>query len=248
MLDPDPIRAHAPLDPTLPGNRPGALLRRPAVLTVLGVAAIVLGTAILLRSRLPTPPAPAPLTAPAAGPGTPVAGGGVIATLHPAPLAAGRNILVVGVAEPRGTPIHGVTVVTAIPQEMGMGTVASEADERQPGHSTADVSLDMAGRWQVAIQVTRPGGTTATFSDLIALTGDEGTPPADSPSLSRLGRVRKPSGGWRSEPDTGWYAAERRFGEPAAPQPPAAGGSRKSTAEGNVSIGSSSPRSGASPV
>ena len=194
MRDPDPLRADAPLAPTLPDNRPGGLLRRPAVLTVLSVAAIVPGTAILLWSRLPAPPAPgAPLAAPAAGPGTPVAGGGVIATLHAAPLAAGRNTLGVGVADPRGTPIRGATVVvTAISLEMGMGTVASVADERQAGHYTAEVSLDMAGRWQVAVQVTRPGGTTATFSYLVALTGDEGTPPADSPSLSRLDSRR----GW----------------------------------------------------
>ena len=116
----------------------------------------------------------------------------MIATLHAAPLAAGRNTLVVGVADPRGTPIRGATVVvTASSLEMGMGTVASVADERQAGHYTADVSLDMAGRWQVAVQVTRPGGTTATFSYLVALTGDEGTPPADSPSPASSRDVSK---------------------------------------------------------
>ena len=157
-------------------------------MTVLGVAAIVLGTAILLWSRLTTPPAPgAPPAAPAAGPGTPVAGGGVIVTLHAAPLAAGRNSLVVGVADPHGTPTRGaIVVVTALSLEMDMGTMTTIADERQPGHYTADVSLDMAGRRQVVVQVTRPGGPTATFSYLVALTGDEGPPPADSPSLSRL--------------------------------------------------------------
>jgi len=187
VRDPDPIRAHAPLAPPRSRNRPGALLRQPAVLTVLSVAAIGLGVAILLWSRLPTPPVPgAPPAAPAAGPGTPMAGGGLVATLHAAPLAAGRNALVIDVSDPRGTPIHGLTVlVTAASLEMRMETVASVAVERQPGHYTADFSLDMAGRWQVTIQVTRPGGTTATFSYQIALTGDEGTPLSASPSLAR---------------------------------------------------------------
>lgn len=79
MRDADLIPANARLAPTLPGNRPGALLRRPAVLTVLSVAAIVLGTAIVLWSRLPTPPAPdTPHAAPVAGPGTSVGEGEVI--------------------------------------------------------------------------------------------------------------------------------------------------------------------------
>jgi hypothetical protein len=82
--------------------------------------------------------------------------------------------------------MRGVTVdVIASSLEMTMGTVVTVAEERQPGHYTADVSLDMAGRWQVAVKVTRPGGTTATFNYLVALTGAEAMPPADSPSLSR---------------------------------------------------------------
>ena len=187
MLDFDPIRAKAPLPPTLPRNRPGALRWRPAVVIVLCVAVTMLGIAILLWSRLSSPTAPdAPLIAPTAGPGTRAAGGGMTATLQAAPLAAGWNILVVGVTDLRGSSIPGATVnLTAISREMSMGAVVAVADERQPGLYAADVWLDMAGRWEVEVQVSRPGGMRATFAFPIALIGGRGMPAVDAPLPSR---------------------------------------------------------------
>jgi hypothetical protein len=138
-----------------------------------GLAAIAVGTILLLHARIP-PPAPTaqqPMAVPDAGLGTPIARSGLVVTLAADTLAEGPVSVDVDVRDATGTQVSEATVIlTATSLDMRMDAVVEVADATAPGRYRAALDLDMAGRWAVTAQVTLPGGATALFPFLLSLT------------------------------------------------------------------------------
>jgi YtkA-like len=99
-----------------------------------------------------------------------VARAGPIVTLRAATLVGGPNTLEVDVTNTAASPITDATVVvTAGSLALDMGAVVAAAIAAASGRYEADVSLDMAGPWQITAQVTHPGGSTALFAFMFEL-------------------------------------------------------------------------------
>src|SRR5688500_13176482 len=126
-----------------------SMLSRPLVLAGLGLAAIALGTLLLLHARIP-PPVPTVVPAmavPGAGLGTPIARAGLVVTLVADALAEGPVSVGVDVRDAAGVPVSGATVIlTAASLDMRMEAVVEAADAKEPGHYGAALDLDMEGR------------------------------------------------------------------------------------------------------
>ena len=104
------------------------------------------------------------------GAGTPVREDGVVVTVTTEPAPPGPTDITVEVTDPDGAPLADTRVVVfAEMAGMGQGGQGIPAEEVSPGRYVArDVSLTMAGDWQVKVRVSPKGQPTQIV--LVALT------------------------------------------------------------------------------
>jgi hypothetical protein len=109
--------------------------------------------------------------APAAAPAAPAAGGPpqVTLTTNPNPASsAGETEFVVEVKDSAGKPLSGVKVlVTADMAAHSMGALQGPATDQGNGRYATRVPLNMAGQWEVIVEVRQDDAVLATQEFII---------------------------------------------------------------------------------
>jgi len=116
---------------------------------------------------------PCATTSSAADPGTPVDSNNLTVTLEQADFHVGPNVLAVQVTRGDGTAMTGAVVIVEIRMpSMDHGVSAYPASEQADGmYQAHDVSLGMAGEWEVTVQVIRQARAPAEAAYRVEVEG-----------------------------------------------------------------------------